>query len=167
MEESALRPALAGRRGLMKQARCVAGKIKHHNCRLIFEMTRFGPILLERQSVEAQIVLQVTESRVLFVLNELRHRISNKPLMLDRFLSGTFGTKVTTRPLSARPHHWCAAPLTSAVHRKRASVEAPGTRFEAPSLPTRYPPATLSERESKSPTIAPAIGCPVNGSPYA
>jgi hypothetical protein len=37
----------------MKQARCVAGKIKHHNCRLIFEMTRFGPILLERQSVEA------------------------------------------------------------------------------------------------------------------
>jgi hypothetical protein len=61
-----------------------------------------GRIGLECRSVASKIVLQVEESRDLFILKGLHRSLSNKPLIYNSFLSGTFGKKVTTRPVCGR-----------------------------------------------------------------
>jgi hypothetical protein len=43
-------------------------------------------------------VRQVEESRDLLIINEMRGRLSNKPLICNSFLNGTFGTEITIRP---------------------------------------------------------------------
>jgi hypothetical protein len=45
-------------------------------------------------------VRQVEESRDLFIINEMRGRLSNKPLIYNSFLNITFGTEITIRPFS-------------------------------------------------------------------
>jgi hypothetical protein len=85
-------------------------------CRLTFDLMRFGSHRLRAPVRSVQIVLQVEESRGLFILKELRRGVSNKPLKHNSFLSVTFGTEITTRPCpDIRPsNNPCATRISTA-----------------------------------------------------
>jgi PEP-CTERM motif len=60
-----------------------------------------GRIGFERQSETSKLVLQVEESWDLFILKELHRGGSNNPLKYNSFHNVTFGTQITTRPVTS------------------------------------------------------------------